>query len=767
MEPSARAAMTARLLLHLLASAGTGPVVVALEDAHWIDSASWSIIVQISQFAPNLLLLLTMRPESATCSGDTRAFIERCRPQGFQLDGLSEADTAEIVSVRLGARHTAPEVARFIRERSAGNPFFAEELALTLRERGQLTVEAGTCIARLGLDRFAQLGLPNTVRATILERLDRLTAKQQRVVKIASVIGAVAPMRALADIFGAEADASSLSLELDAIQNRQLADVAQREGEATVCFRHAITQEAAYDMLTPSQKRALHKSVAQWYEQTYGTDLDRWLQLLAHHFRAAHEHVKASIYLVRAGEQALQAHANSEAVHFLSGSIALESQLSVAQIERIHRRRMLAEAHLKLSNLAACREQLLEALSLSGHAVPSGAVGLSIDLTRAVLHDLFSSARVQNASDCAAESTRATLLSAQLHQLRAEVAYFEHDTLALLHGTFVGLREAVELGPSRELANAHATAAIVTGLLRLHRMSRRHLAAANHSAVSTGHAPTAAYVQHLGCVCASAMGDWDSATRAIGLAAEGYRKVGDLYRWQSTRMILAYQALHQGEFERIGHYLREADERSIFPSGPLQLRIWFRTGELARANALTALGTGVHPTAALVEEVQMLAEVADPSQALLCHGFSADALRIRNDLVGARRQAERGLSVLCEHRPTTYYSLFGIVSIGEAFVSMAEHEASFNRELRRSARLALQALKRFALMVPIARPSALLLQGRAVSLDGHLPQARERVAEAMRRAAVLGMKGVEAAADRALKRMDGIVVNTQGDLGWA
>jgi class 3 adenylate cyclase len=767
MEPSARATMTARLLLHLLASTATESVVIALEDAHWIDSASWSIIVQISQFAPNLLLLLTIRADSAFCSSEAGAFIEQSRPQGIHLAGLSESDIAEIVSVRLGARHTAPDIARFIRDRSAGNPFFAEELALALRERGQLTVEAGTCIARFGLDRFARLGLPNTVRATILERLDRLSAQQQRLLKIASVIGVVAPMRALVDIFGAEADASLLSRELDAIQDRQLADVAQSDGECAVCFRHAITQEAAYDMLTPSQKLALHKSVARWYEQTYTTDLDRWLPLLAHHFRAAHDHVKALLYLVRAGEQALQAHANSEAVHFLSGSIALENELSVAQLERIQRRRMLAEAHLKLSNLTACRQQLLEALSLSGHPVPQSAVGLSIDLARAVLHDFIIGARARSAPVSTAKSYRATLLSAQLHQLRAEVAYFEHDTLALLHGTFVGLRHAGAVGPSRELATAHATAAIVTGLLRLQRMSRRHLAAASHSAASAGHAPTAAYVQHLACVCASAIGDWDSAERAIGLAAEGYRRVGDLYRWQSTRMILAYQALHRGEFEKIEHYLIEADERAMFPSGPLQLRIWFRTSELARANALTTMGMAVPPPTALVEEVQMLAEVADPSQALLCRGFAADALRIQKDFVGARRQAELGLAVLCEHRPTTYFSLFGIVSIGEAFVSIAEHEAIFSSELRRSAQLALRALKRFALIVPIARPCMLLLQGRAAVLEGRLPQARKRFGESMSRSANLGMKGVESRAGRALQRLDGTVANTQGDLGWA
>jgi hypothetical protein len=428
---------------------------------------------------------------------------------------------------------------------------------------------------------------------------------------------------------------------------------------------------------------------------------------------------------------------------------------------------MLAEAHLKLSNLTACREQLLEALSLSGRPVPRSAVGLSIGLTSALLHELVFAARGPRLSIGAAEPSSATLLPAQLHQLRAEVAYFELDTLALLHSTFVGLREAAAFRPSRELANAHGTAAIVLGLLRLKRTSRRHLAAANEIAASAGHAPTIAYVQQLECVCASAVGDWETAERAITLAAEGYRRIGDLYRWHTTRMILAYQALHQGEFERIEHYLTETDERAMFPAGPLQLRIWFRTSELARANALAATRSTVTPSTNLVKEVQMLAEVADPSQALLCYGFAADALRIQGDFAGARRQAEFGLALLREHRPTTYFSLFGIVSIGEAFVSIAEHEVRSRHELRISAKLALHALKRFAFMVPIARPCVLLLEGRAAALEGSFPRARRRFGESVRRAGDLGMKGVESAARRALKRMDGNAANSKGDMGWA
>ena len=757
MEPAARATMTARLLVHLIENGSTGPLLIVFEDAHWIDSASWSVIVRATRRASRFLFVLTMRTDSpAAFAAETTDFLQRHRLGGLRLEGLSDTETGAVVSARLGAREMAPDVSRFLRQQSAGNPFFAEELALVLRERGQLSLTAGGCLTASALHRHGSFGLPNTVRATILERIDRLSAQQQLLLKIASVIGVASPMNLLSDIFPAQARANTFASDLETIQARHLADLEQRDGQAVLCFRHAITQESAYSMLPPSQKRALHRSVALWYERAYADHPEPWLPLLAHHFREAKEKPKALLYLGQAGEQALQAHANGEAVQFLDAALALERELSAPPSDCAQRRRMLAEAHLKLSELANCRKHLLDALALAGQPLPDGTARMLFDLVRALL-----GTQIPTPSP-----TGASLLTAQLHQLRAEVAYFEHDTLALLHGTFAGLREALKCAPSRELAGAHGTAAIVFGLLRLHRLSKRHAAAAIEVAAAAGNAPTAAYVQHLKCVCASAIGDWDEAERTAQLAAEGYLRVGDQYRWQSTRMILAYQALHCGEFHQIESYLEEADERSIFPGGPLQLRTWFRTVELAHANAGAARGATLPPHA-LISEVQALADLTDPSQALLCRGFAADALLLHREITEARQQADLGLAILQQHRPTTYFSLLGIASIGSTFVSMAELGAGNPRELYERGRLALAGLKRFGLMVPIARPCVLLQQGRMRLLKGDAIGASRRLHRARQRATDMGMKGVEAAASRTINGLGGKLIDERGQLAWA
>jgi adenylate cyclase len=754
MDAAARATMTAQLLLHLVKDAQRSALLI-FEDAHWIDSTSWSVIAKAERQLPGHRLFLTMRPE-AMLPREATEFADRHRSQGIHLDGLSEVEIAELVALRLGAHEVAPEVGRFIHERSAGNPFFAEELALALRERGQVAIEGASCVTAAALGKHSLLGLPDTVRAAVLGRIDRLSARQQLLLKVAAVIGAVAPMKAVKEIFSTVGDSDDIADELAVFQGRLLAEVEDRDGDAVLAFRHGITQESAYSLLTPSQRRLLHGAVGLWYEKEYADQTEQWLPLLAHHFGAANESSKALSYLQRAGEHALQAHANREAVQFLDAAIGLEGELPGPAEERARRRRLLAEAHLKLSHLASCGECLRQALALAGKPLPRSAAAVVLDTGTALL-----GLRARTVG-----GRPAGVLAAQLHQLRAEVAYFEHDTLALLHSTFVGLREALTGGPTRELASAHGTAAIVLGLLRLHRLSRRHCRAALEAASRAGHAPTAAYVQHLACVVASAVGDWLEAEQAIELAADGYRNVGDQYRWVTTRMILAYQALHRGDFDRIDAYLGEIDAHTIFPAGPVQLRTWYRTVQLAACNARAASGREL-PSPRLLAQVQALADMVDPSQGLLCRGFLADALLLRGDLDAARHQTELGLALLRGHRPTTYFSLLGIASIANACLELRTRSGGNAQALLDDGRFAGRCLRRFALMVPIAKPCWLLHDGRLRMAHGQIRRGCWRLRAAAKLAGELGMLGVEAAAHRSLASARRAAPERAGGLAWA
>lgn len=759
MESAARASMTSRLLLHLVADATMPRCLLVAEDAHWLDSASWSVLIQCVQERPAVHLFVTTRPDASEWSAQTTEYANGCRQNGLRLDGLSDSEIGEIAARRLGQEMLTAPTVRFIRDRSGGNPFFAEELALSLQEAGQLNVASGT-------DMYPSL--PTTVQATVLERIDRLSGPQQLILKIASVLGAIAPMRALLAIAGAEVNPLHMEGYLRSIEERQLADfldpskLASNDVRAGMShaidaagvlhFRHAITQETVYAMLPPSQRRALHHQATLWYERAYANQIEVCLPLLAHHSRSAQDWPRAIDYLARAGEQAVQTHANAEAVRFLDDALSIESALEIPQITRVRHRRLLAEAHLKLSHLAPCRELLAQTLELAGSPLPAHKLGLVGSIVGLIPKEIAPKGSL-NAPPSSAARDRNAALIAQLHQLRAEVAYFEHDTLSLLHGTFAGLRAARSAGPSRELALTHGTAAIVLGLMRLRRLSRRHLDAATSAADAAGHLPTAAYVQHLACVCASSEGDWQEAERTVELAAEGYKRTGDEYRWQSTRMILAYQALHRGNLAAIDRYLEQSDEHTLFPTGPLQLRTWYRTVQLARW-----LADGEHfrqrAPRAWVDEVRQLGEIADPSQALLCHGFCALAAWRDGDATAAMHDATTGLEVLQRHQPSTYFSLFGIISIGDVFLHAGERNEAAWRQWRPSADQVIARLRRFAFIVPISRPALHLLNGRRAVLEGHSGSARRRLKRALEEARAFGMAGLERDAQACLASLE-------------
>ncbi len=772
MEPSARAAMSVRVSVHLLHALGADSLMLVLDDGQWVDTASWSVILHALSNVPQFRLFVAMRSES-NLPKEFLEGVESCSKAKIRLNGLSEQEVALLVGLRLGASTIPPPVARLIRNRSDGNPFFVENLAQVLQEdsetlQGRNDAESQTS----WLKQLALSELPRTALAASLILIDRLDPYQQHIVKVSSVIGTTAPVSIVQDMLQAtDTKFSDIYSSLPGLQGLLTLGQSDRDKEPVLRFRHAIIQQAAHQMMPPSQQRALHGLAAQWYETHLPEGLQSRLPRVAEHFRIAGNAQKAWIFLSRAGEQALFGNANLEAAHFLTSAMEFEDRLALSTLDRVRRGRHLAEARLKLSDLPGCRDETIKALGVCKHRLDNARIVAVFEMTLSFIrYGLFGFQRPLRSRGKASE---AMSLLAQLYQIRAEVAYFEHDALALLHATFVGLGIASHSDPSPELAKAHGTVAIVLGLMRLRRLSDRHIAVAEAVSLDVGHLPTTAYVRHLACVCHNAVGDWSRAEQDRLMAADGYKQVGDLYRWKTMWMIAAFEALHRGEFERVSTCLAEANESDIFPFGPLQLRVWFRTAQLGRDIAAAFTRGEKPPSMELAQEVIALAEKVDVSQGVLCRGFAADALLLLGENARALEEAQKGLQLLRAHLPTTYYSMCGIASIAHSFLFFAEMRRA-DREIgitEKAARAAGKAARRrldiLSLMAPVARPCALHLAGRDKLLDGRGPAGLALLESAEREARALDMKGVAAAsvrvADRA-RRGDHFYF---GGLSWA
>ena len=170
-------------LINTATLARTEPALFIIEDAHWIDAVSESMLADFLTVIPRTpsMVLITSRPEYEG------ALTRVHGAQTIALAPLGDSDTAALLGELLGSDPSVGELAAIIADRAAGNPFFAEEMVRELVQRGVLAGERGGYICRADV---AELSVPATVQAAIEARIDRLSAPAKQTLNAASVIGA-------------------------------------------------------------------------------------------------------------------------------------------------------------------------------------------------------------------------------------------------------------------------------------------------------------------------------------------------------------------------------------------------------------------------------------------------------------------------------------------------------------------------------------------------------------------------------------------------
>jgi hypothetical protein len=315
-----------------------------------------------------VLLVLALRPLAEPVPDEYQRLNHAPGAQQLHLDPLPADDVAALVRQRLGVTSLPQPVTELIGEHAGGNPFFSEELAYTLRDTGVITVTNGSCRIRPGAD-LQEMSLPETVQGVVLARIDRLAPPQQLTLKVASVIGRSFAYRLLRDVYPIAADRPSLPGQLEGLQRRSLVLLETPEPDLAWIFRHVITRDVAYELMVRTQRRALHRAIAEWYEQHHAAELPRFYPLLAYHWSRTDVAAKAVQFQGLAGEQALAGGAYQEASLFLAA--ALERDPSPrdggeARFRRARWERQLAEAYLGLGDTGKGRMHLSRALELLG-----------------------------------------------------------------------------------------------------------------------------------------------------------------------------------------------------------------------------------------------------------------------------------------------------------------------------------------------------------------------------------------------------------------
>jgi class 3 adenylate cyclase/tetratricopeptide (TPR) repeat protein len=280
------------LLVALLTShAHERPLALVLEDLHWSDAASIDVLGDLAAACRELpmVVLCTCRPDERP-HWPAKAEIVR-----IAIEGLPDDQSQSLLRERLDGLTLPDGVYAAVLKRTQGNPFFIEETARVLRERGGNTSDT--------------LPLPSTVQGALLVRLDRLRAEERYMLQVASVIGA-----RVAESFLDMLLAGQLAVRQTLRQLVAHGLLRPESASERYTFTHSLTQETAYESLLFAQRRELHRRVADLLRADDPQRADEEPGLLAFHYRRAEDWEQTLEFAVRAGARAQSLYAGDLAL---------------------------------------------------------------------------------------------------------------------------------------------------------------------------------------------------------------------------------------------------------------------------------------------------------------------------------------------------------------------------------------------------------------------------------------------------------------------
>jgi class 3 adenylate cyclase/tetratricopeptide (TPR) repeat protein len=269
--------------------------VMLLEDLHWFDGGSQAFLEPLLDRPPGdrTLVVLNFRPEYQS------QWLQKSSYQQIPLLPLGPEAISELLGDLLGNDPSLARLPELIRERTSGNPFFIEEVVLSLAEAGILKGEKGAFHLEGTVDK---LRIPPTVQGILGARIDRLEEKEKLLLQTASVIGKKFPETVLRRI--AELPDKELSTALRSLQSAEFVYEEALYPETEYAFKHPLTQQVAYETQLRERRSRVHAAVARVIEELYAEKLDEQAALLAYHWELAGEPATAVAWHRRAAEWA-------------------------------------------------------------------------------------------------------------------------------------------------------------------------------------------------------------------------------------------------------------------------------------------------------------------------------------------------------------------------------------------------------------------------------------------------------------------------------
>lgn len=748
-----RAATTRRLLLDRLRAVAThSRVVLAVEDAHWLDSRSMTVLSDVIEARLPILLVITSRPVG---DADSLAELVGALPPDdrMRLSGFDSDEVRRYLTAVFRVRDADADAVAAVRERAGGNPLFMSEIVPLMVEAGLLNV-AGDAL-KLGPPSVAPHGrreptIPRTLEEVVMARFDRLSGPEKLLLRAASVyarafsateIGAVAGSR---EIPGTDEMVTALAER----------GFLQPFGDDRFAFRHGVLKDVIYQSLAYSQRRRLHRAAAEAIIAAGPAD-SRHDAILGHHFFEAGEHERAALHLRAAALRALGEFANAEAASL--SEAALSSLRSIPVQRRTgHARRDEAEIELvlgqsrhRLSHYDGAREHAEAGLRLLGFPVPrtAGGLGLAIarELTQQIAHrklpflvPRFSAGRRQNA-----------VSAASALEYLVDIYYFSDDALRAGFAAFRMLNLAERARHADSKALGYVNLAGMAAAIGLGRVADRYRRRALDELPKVTDRHAGIWVPFLVGATIVGTGDWGRATKLLEEAKLAALAANDRRSWCAAVELCGVVDGCRGDWpnaERQASEMLTAAERD--------------KDRRAAVAALRELAYYAIQQRAFAAAEERLARIGEEIERGLTAEVDATrmevaAMRATLDYEGGRLdQAEQHATLalsLIERAslgfPMSYWTVFiasrTLLGLWQACDAGGPEAARF----RRASRRACSALARQTRPYPIARPARHLAEGAFYRLARNEAKAHRHFALAKAEAERFGMRYEMALAD--------------------
>ncbi len=713
-EADALAAASQDVVLRMLDAASRRErLLLVLDDLHWFDSSSLTLVRLAAERIRGMMLLAATRPAEGAMDPEAGAALVRAGFRRVTLGPLPAGEAEALARRSLDVGGRADPVVAMVLERCHGHPLFIDELAQSL---GRASL--GESPATAADSSWRPIGAPwideppPTVDALISARIDRLPPAQPLLLRVDSVVGTHFSLTTLAAVFPGPAAVSALAADARALC--EVGMLVDRGDGRELEFRHALTRDAAYATILHEQRRELHESVARWLEARSAEEAVPPARLAYHWGEVAQRRPdcigKALVHLERAGEMASQRNAYREAAEYFGRAIAFvdgsRGSHGVELYRRMRWERLLGEACFGLGELDRARHHLRRALELSPVGHPPSRGAMVLELGRGVAEQLARRTLPTSGRGDVAGGHEVLVEAASAYNFLQIIAFIEMDRLAAVHAAVRAVNLAERAGPSRPLVYALGGAGLLAGAVSRRAAERYHELALDRAAVLGDRLATLGPWFARGYLHMRP-GEWTAADAAFARAQELAEEFGDRRFWEMCEMQRGCILFSRGAFpaclERYHAAARSAQRRGDADAQALAL--------VGVATALVRLGRITEG----LDEIERLrrwlgpelAEIKDRGIRINALGTWALLLWRHHSAAEAAAAARFAGHWIAVSPVLAHYALPGYANTAEVALAMAEQGEADAWLLATAAR----GLQRFRLAFPFARPQQLLCHG--------------------------------------------------------